>query len=148
MKRIKTIFFMVAFVPLLLLSWTEPSCRNTSGGSPEQPTTIYLGDSGTFGHDSWADVDTKWPKWRIVIDQDASISDGSYGSWSSHSNSENKTNTSPTFTATGTWYWSAQVEYTDAGGMQRWYCRDNSSWYGMWVTPTSDLTITVSQIPI
>jgi hypothetical protein len=29
-----------------------PQCRNTSGGDPEQPASVYLGDNGTFGHDS------------------------------------------------------------------------------------------------
>jgi hypothetical protein len=126
--------------------WSWPQCRNTSGGSPEQPTTIYLGDNGTFGCDSWGTVDDKWGKWRVVIYTGSDIHNGSYGSWSGYGNNEHKTNTSQRFSQTGTWYWGIQVEYTDAGGTTGWYCRNNGSWYNMWGTPTSEITITVNSL--
>ncbi|MCX6266824.1 MAG: hypothetical protein NTW16_05630 [Bacteroidetes bacterium] len=127
--------------------WNWPQCRNYNGGSPEQPaTTIYLGDNGTFGCDSWADVDTKYPKWQVVIHTAANIEAGLYGSWSGYSNVQHKTNTSPRFTSTGTWYWGMKVEYTDAGVTTGWYCNNDVNWSNMYGTPTSNLTVTVSAL--
>ena len=146
MKKLSILFMLLSISPIYLLSWDWPQCRNTNGGSPEMPSTIYLGDTGEFGHDSWAEVNGKWPKWRVVIDTDSDISDGDYGDWSSYSNTEHKTNISPTFTSTGTWYWGMQVEYTDAGGTTGWYCRNNGDWHDMWADPTSNLTVTVNPL--
>jgi hypothetical protein len=126
--------------------WSWPSCRNYNGGFPEQPATIFLGDQATFGCDSWADVDGKWPKWQVVIHTAANIDAGTYGTWSSYSNVQHKTNISPRFTSTGTWYWGMKVEYTDAGVTTGWYCRNDANWNGMWGTPTSNLTVTVNAL--
>ncbi len=126
--------------------WSWPQCRNTNGGSQEQPATIYLGDQGTFGHDSWDMVDGKWPKWRVVIYTGTDINNGTYGAWSSYSNVQHKTSVSPRFTTTGTYYWGMQVEYTDAGTTTGWYCRNDASWNNMWGAPTSNLSITVSAL--
>jgi len=131
---------------LSVYAWDTPQCRNYNGSSdPEQPsTTIYVGDTGTFGCDSWGKVNDKWGKHRVAIKTASDIHNGSFGSWSAYDDVNHNQETSPVFTSSGTWYWGIQVEYTDAGGMQKWYCRNDSSWYNMWDTPTSDLTITVS----
>ena len=101
MRRILTLVaslarFRTAASPMLLLgvlflgqgllannahAWSWPSCRNYNGSSPEQPSTIYLGDTGTFGCDSWGTVDGHWGKHQVFIDQDNLIADGSSGSW-------------------------------------------------------------------
>ena len=128
------------------MAWNWPQCRNYNGGSPEQPGTIYLGDTGTFGCDSWADVDTKWPKWRVWIKTSADIQNGTAGNWSNWSNVQHKQGTSPRFTSTGTWYWGMQVEYTDAGGTTGWYCRNDANWNNMYGTPDANLTVTVSAL--
>jgi hypothetical protein len=144
------IIFALITIPTLAQkapSWSWPQCRNYNGSSPEQPATIYLGDQGTFGHDSWADVDTKWPKWCVVISKNTDLTTGALsGSWSSYSNVQHKTNTSPRFTSTGTWYWGMKVEYTDAGGTTGWYCNNNTTWANMYGSPTSNLTITVTAL--
>ncbi|MFZ4520122.1 MAG: T9SS type A sorting domain-containing protein [Bacteroidales bacterium] len=126
--------------------WSWPQCRNYNGGVPEQPATIYLGDNGTFGCDSWDMVDGKWPKWQIVIHTAANIDAGIYSSWSSYSNVQHKSGTSPRFTSTGTWYWGVKVEYTDAGGTTGWYCNNNTAWADMYGVPTSNLTISVTAL--
>lgn len=124
--------------------WSWPQCRNTSGGSPEQPSSVFLGDNATFGHDSWSTVDGNWPKWRVLIHTGSDINNGIAGSWSSTSNIEHKTATSARFTSTGSWYWGFEVDYSTDGS--KWYCQNNSSWSNMWGSPTSNLTITVSAL--
>ena len=115
-------------------------CRNTGGNSPQQPATIYIGDDGTFGHQSWATHNGNWPQWQIFIHTSSDVNNGTAGSLSSFSSIENKTSISPRFTSTGTWYWGMKVLYSTH---HRWYCRNDSNWHNMWETPTSDLTITV-----
>jgi len=115
-------------------------CRNTGGNSPQQPATIYIGDVGTFGHDSWATYNSNWPQWQMYIHTSSDINNGTSESLSGFSNIENKTSISPRFTSTGTWYWGMRVLYSSD---VRWYCRNDSNWNNMWGTPTSNLTITV-----
>jgi hypothetical protein len=115
-------------------------CRNSGGNSPQQPATIYIGDVGTFGHDSWATYNGNWPQWQMYIHTSSDINNGTSGSLSTFSNVENKTSISPRFTSTGTWYWGMRVLYSSD---VRWYCRNDSNWNNMWGTPTSNLTITV-----
>ncbi len=153
MKKISLLFFLLSFSTFFstfLYAWDWPQCRNTNGGDPEQPSTVYLGDKSlTFGHDSWAKVNDKWPKWRMWISTDASLTSGTgsqSSEWSGYSDVEHKTSSSPQFTSTGTWYWGVQVEYTDAGGTIGWYCRNDKNWNNMWGTPTSTLTITVNAL--
>ena len=146
MKKITLLIAILTITIQGAFAWDWPSARNYNGSTPEQPSTIYLGDQGTFGHDSWSNLNSRWPKWRVVIHSGADIHNGTYGSWSSYSNVQHKQGSSPRFTTTGTWYWGMQVEYTDAGGTTAWYCRNNSNWHSMYGTPTSDLTITVSAL--
>ena len=115
-------------------------CRNSGGNSPQQPATIYIGDVGTFGHDSWATYNSMWPQWQMYIHTSSDINNGTSGSLSNFSSVENKTSISPRFTSTGTWYWGMRVLYSSD---VRWYCRNDSNWNNMWGTPTSNLTITV-----
>jgi len=127
-------------------AWSVPQCRNYNGGSPEQPGSIYLGDTGTFGCDAWGQLDGHDGKHQVVIDQDNLIADGSAGSWSGHDSADHNQGTSPSFTAAGTWYWGIKVEYTGAGGTTRWYCRNDTAWENMYGTPDSDLTISVAAL--
>ncbi len=129
-------------------TWSWPQCRNFDGAeNPEQPATIYLGDKGFFGHDSWGQVDGHDGQWRVVIKTSSNLSDGGiYGDLTSTSNTEHKTAWSPRFTQVGTWYWGMQVIYPDAGNTTAWYCKDITDWENMYATPTSDLTITVSAL--
>ncbi|MBT7065935.1 MAG: hypothetical protein HN919_06515 [Verrucomicrobia bacterium] len=123
--------------------------RNTSGTDVEDPSvTVYLGDTHVFGCDSWASLDGAFGKWRVVIDQDADLSDGSAGSYIGHLEVEHKTNTSARFTDTGTWYWGMQVEYGGTHGDAHWYVSDNGSWGDMATTPTSSLTVDVQALPL
>lgn len=153
MKKISLLFFLLSFSTFFstfLYAWSTPQCRNTNGENPEQPSSVYLGDKFlTFGHDSWATVDGKWPRWRMWISTDASLTSGTgcqSTNWSDWSPVEHKQSSSPQFTSTGTWYWGMQVEYTDADSLRRWYCRNDTNWYNMWDTPTSTLTITVNAL--
>ena len=130
--------FLVQNSPL----FNQPYSWNSFGGAaPEQPSTIYLGDQGTFGCSSWADCDGQWPRWRVVIHTSSNIDNGSFGDFTTFQHIEHKTNTSPRFTSVGTWYWGIQVDYSLAGYW--WYCRNSSTGYLMWANPTSDLNITV-----
>jgi cytoskeletal protein CcmA (bactofilin family) len=146
MKKIILLSLLSVFIQNIF-AWSWPQCRNYNGSTPEQPATIYLGDNGNFGCDSWDMVDSKWPKWCVVISPNADLTTGGLtGSWSSYSNVQHKTNTSPRFTSTGTWYWGMKVEYTDAGGSTGWYCNNNTAWANMYGSPTSNLTISVSAL--
>ncbi len=144
-RLVFTLCFLIVLVQGLF-AWNWPQCRNTNGCSPEQPTTIFLGDQKDFGCESWSTVNGKWPKWRVVINKSADIHNGINGSWSGYSNVDHKINTSPRFTSTGIWYWGMQVEYTDAGTTTGWYCHNNTSWDNMWGTPTSNLSVIVSPL--
>ena len=138
MKKIYlSLFVLVCFFTQNIYS---QQCRNTGGNSPQQPATIYIGDDGTFGHQSWATHNGNWPQWQIYIHTSSDIHNGTAGSLSAFSSIENKTSISPRFTSTGTWYWGMKVLYSTH---HRWYCRNDSNWHNMWETPTSDLTITV-----
>ena len=142
MKKIYFIIFVT--VCFFYQNIYSQQCRNTGGNSPQQPATIYIGDVGTFGHDSWANLNGSWAKWQLVIHTSSDIISGTYGSLTDNfANVENKTSISPRFTSTGIWYWGMKVLYSSD---ERWYCRNNSSWYDMWWTPTSTLTITVNPL--
>lgn len=147
MKKFTLLVFILISVTLQSsFAWDWPQCRNYNGGTPEQPSTIYLGDQATFGHDSWSKVNDKWPKWRVVIHTTSDINNGTFGTWSGYGDIEHKTALSPVFTSVGTWYWGMQVEYTDADKTTGWYCKNITGWENMWGTPTSNLTVTVSNI--
>jgi len=142
MKKIYFIIFVT--VCFFYQNIYSQQCRNTGGNSPQQPATIYIGDVGTFGHDSWANLNGNWAKWQLVIHTSSDIIFGTYGSLTDNfANVENKTSISPRFTSTGIWYWGMKVLYSSD---QRWYCRNDNNWYNMWWTPTSTLTITVNPL--
>lgn len=147
MKKITLLIWAIFIIIQNTFGWDWPQNRNTNGGTPEQPTTIYLGDQGSFGHDSWAALNDKTPKWQVVISTNADLSTNAlYGDWSAYNKYEHKTALSPHFTSTGTWYWGMKVEYTDAGNTTAWYCKNVGIWENMYGTPTSNLTITVSEL--
>ncbi len=141
----KVLLFGIVFLLTITVVFGQQA-RNTNSGSPEQPSsTIYLGDNGTFGHDSWAQNGDDWPRWQVVINQSSDLDDATaiWSGFGDYNNVEHKTATSPRFTAVGTWYWGMQVNY---GDIYKWYCRNNTNWYDMWNNPTSDLTVTVQAL--
>ncbi len=127
-----------------------PQTQNRGGGAVGAPSvTVHLGDTHDFSCDSWASIDGNLAKWRVVIDTDADLSDGSNGSYTpSYAEQESKTNTSARFTDTGTWYWGMQVDYGSPHGDGFWYVADNGSWVDMATTPTSTLTVDVQALPV
>lgn len=124
------------------------------GGTPPaatvvQPSTLYVGDSGTFAVKTWGDVNGNYSKWRVVIDTDNNIINGGVrGSWTaSFSNSEYKQNTSPQFTSAGTWYWGMQVDYGSPYGTNFWMARNNPDWVNLQYLGTNvNLTVTVTAL--
>ena len=145
MKRILLSLVLVAFIVQNMFAWSTPQSRNYNGSSsPEQPSTLYVGDTGSFGCDSWSNLDGQWADWKIVIHTSSDVSNGTYGTQSATQNIQHMTGTSPRFTSTGTWYWGIQVHYGSAG--YDWYCRNDANWYNMWGTPTSNLSVTVSAL--
>ena len=125
-----------------------PQTRNTSGGAPEQPASLHLGDTGAaFGCDSWATVDANWARWRMVIHTNAALANGTASTYSSTQSSEHKTATSPQFTATGTWYWGMQVDYGGNVGDQYWYASNTAAWADMPTAGVSSLTLNVLALP-
>ena len=140
MKKTIIVLF-ITLIPFYLFGWAE--CVNTGGGTPEQPSTIYLGDTGTFGCDAWANDGGNWGRHQVVIHTSSDIDNGTFGDWSEFDNVEHNQGTSPRFTSTGTWYWGLQLNYSIDYG---YYCRNDASWYSMWASPTSNLTVTVNAL--
>jgi len=129
------------------ITTSMPQARNYNGGSPEEPATLYVGDTGTFGCDSWGQLENNSAKWRVVIDTDTDLSDGSASAYGgSYVNQEHKTSTSPTFTSAGAWYWGIQVDYENFGA-GHWYKADNSGWTDMATDGTgASLSVTVTAL--
>jgi len=123
-----------------------PQCRNTSGNSsPNAPsTTIYLGDNGTFGCETWGILDGNWGRIRVVTSKNPDMSPASNGDWGSFVSIDAKASIFPRFTRTGLWYWAITTDYN--GNSNYGYCRNNSGWYNMYGAPASDLTIIVSAL--
>ncbi len=135
------LFFSVIIIPLSLFGWAQ--CRNTNGDSPEEPSTIYLGDTAEFGCDAWATDEGNWGRHQVVIHTSSDINNGTHGDWSDFNEVEHNTGISPRFTSSGTWYWGMKLNY---GVINGWYCRNDENWHNMWETPTSDLTVTVNEL--
>jgi hypothetical protein len=132
-----------------------PQARNTDGNAPQQPSTIYLGDTGLlFGCDSWGTVNTNWTKWRIWISQTQDLKAGfttdyvSDKTGNDYSDSEHKTAPSPQFTATGTWYWGIQVDYGE--NPIAWYAQAGTAWNDMITAGelSSKANLSVNVLPI
>jgi hypothetical protein len=130
--------------------------RNTSGSTPQAPAgTIYLGDTGkTFGLDSWGSIgfngegSPAWGKARLVVRQgNADLSGGTASAYGDYVNVENKTITSGTFNATGTWYWGMQMDYGAVYGASYWYKSSSTAWTNMSTDGTgSTLSFTVTAL--
>jgi autotransporter-associated beta strand protein len=122
--------------------------RNKNGGAPYYtPATVYVGDTVTFGVDTWGELNDNWGKGRAVIDTDANIAAGGlYGDWQgSYDDVEYTEVVSPRFTSAGTWYWGVQMEYTIATyGTNLWLVRDQAGWADLYYIATNaNLTIPV-----
>ena len=126
-----------------------PQARNTDGGSPEAPATIYLGDSGkTFGLDSWGTLDSNWGAARLWLRFDnADVSGGTASAWSDFTDANHKTRTSGVFNEIGTWYWGMQMDYGSPYGTDFWYKASSADWADLAANGAgATLTVTVSAI--
>lgn len=127
----------------------RPQARNTSGGSPQAPATIYLGDSGlTFGLDAWGKLEGNFGAARLWLSfNNASLTSGTASEWSGFTDAENRTRTSGIFNQTGTWYWGMQMDYGAPYGTDFWYKASSASWAELSANGgSSTLSITVSAI--
>ena len=128
---------------------TLPQARNTGGGSPEAPATIFLGDSAqTFGLDSWGTLEANWGAARLWLSFDsADLTGGVASDWTAFTDAEHKTVDSGTFDQAGTWYWGFQMDYGAEHGTDFWYTASSTDWADMGASgEASTLTVTVSAI--
>ncbi|NCA81114.1 MAG: hypothetical protein EOM72_00010 [Opitutae bacterium] len=126
-----------------------PQARNTSGGSPEAPATLFLGDTGqTFGFDSWGTVGANYGAARLwVRHNNADLTGGTASDWSEFVNDEHKTRTFGLFNQTGTWYWGLQMDYGAEYGTAFWYKAGSADWADLSANGAgASLTVTVSAI--
>ncbi len=126
-----------------------PQARNTGGGAPEAPATIFLGDTGkTFGFDSWGAIEANYGAARLWLRyNNADLTGGTASEWSSFVNDENKTRSSGAFTQTGTWYWGLQMDYGAEYGTAFWYKSASTDWADLSTSGAgASLTVTVSAI--
>ncbi len=127
---------------------------NGGGSAPAatvvEPSTLYVGDTGTFAVRTWGTLNGNYAKWRVVIDTDNNIITGGIrGSWTpgSFSSDEYKPATSPQFTSAGTWYWGMQIDYGSPYSTNFWMVRDNPDWVDLYYHGTNvNLTVTVTAL--
>ena len=121
--------------------------RNTGGGSPQVTAgTIYVGDTVTFGLDSWATLNGNFGRARVWTHTTASLGSGTAGSWGGFVDVLNKTRTHQ-MTAAGTIYWGIQMDYGSPYHTNFWYVRDSGSYHNMHYNPTGvTLTVTVTAL--
>lgn len=122
--------------------------RNKSAGATPYytPATLYVGDTATFGVDTWGTILGNWADARAVIKKDANIGIGGlYGAFPiSFDDAEYTEAVSPRFTSAGTWYWGIQMNYGSPYGTNFWMVRNSASWVDLAYKGTnSDLTVTV-----
>ncbi len=126
-----------------------PQARNTSGGSPEAPAAIYLGDTGlTFGFDSWGQVEANYGAAQLWVRYDnADLTGGTASDFTGFVNDEHKTRTSGLFNQTGTWYWGLRMDYGSPYGSNFWYKAASTDWADLSTSGAgATLTVTVSAI--
>ena len=125
--------------------------RNRSGGSPlVTPSTVYLGDTATFGVDSWADINGNWGRARAVIDTDNNLlAGGTRGDWTAFTGDGNvqRNPVSPRFTSVDTWYWGVQFDYGATHSTNFWLVRNSTAWANLYYKGTNaDLTVSVQAL--
>ena len=110
--------------------------------------TIYLGDTATFGLDTWATISGHQGRHRVVIDTDANIGVGGLaGSYSGFDSTDYNEAVSPTFTSVGTWYWGMQLDYGGTYGTNFWMVRNVTPWAALYYNGTNgNLTVTVTAL--
>ncbi|MBU0678629.1 MAG: hypothetical protein KJ626_10985 [Verrucomicrobia bacterium] len=148
-NRALVVFVLSALISLFAdeagAQWFQ--VRNTGGGSPNAPATIYLGDTGlTFGCDAWGTLGGQWGGATVYIHTGSDIHNGTAGAAISYTSTDAKSNASGQFTSSGTWYWGVRMQYNTSGTIVGWYCRNNGTWADAWGTPISDLTLTVNAL--
>lgn len=117
--------------------------RNTGGGSPEVTGgTIYIGDTVTFGLDSWGTLNGNFGRGRVWTHTTTSIGSGTAGDWGSFVNTLNKTFTRQMTTA-GTIYWGIQMDYGSPYATNFWYVKNDSAYHNMFYNPTG-VTLSIS----
>lgn len=126
---------------------TQAQGRNKNGGSPYvNPSTVFLGDTVTFGADLWATINGTQGRARAVVNGTATVGAGRYGPWGSVDGTE-YTEASLQATNPGTLYWGIQMDY-GSYGTNFWYTRDNSAWTDLYYNGTNgNLTVTVNALP-
>jgi autotransporter-associated beta strand protein len=131
------------------LTMGMPKAQNTGGaGTPEEPATVYLGDTGltSFGLDVWGSIEAQTASAKLFIDTDSNVSDGSSGAATTTRTGNNMTPASPQFTSTGTWYWGVQMTYGTYGN-NFWYKSSEATWANMSFDGSgSTLSVTVSAL--
>ncbi len=131
------------------IAMAMPKARNTSGGSPEAPSTIFLGDSGlTFGFDSWGTIEANYGAARLWLRYNNSdLTGGTASDWTGYVSDDNKTRTSGLFNQTGTWYWGMQMDYGAEYGTAFWYKAGGADWADLSSSGSgASLVVTVSAI--
>ena len=126
-----------------------PQARNTSGGTPEAPAAIYLGDTGlTFGLDSWGQIEANYGAAQLWVRyNDADLTGGTASDFTGFVNDEHKSRTSGQFNQTGTWYWGLRMDYGSPYGSNFWYKAASTDWADLSASGAgATLTVTVSAI--
>ena len=119
-----------------------------NGGAPYvSPSTIFVGDTVTFGSRAWGLINpgNQWGRARLWIHTGPTVQDGFSGDWTGFTDSGERYRDHQ-FTAAGTYYWGMQLNYGDYG-TNFWYTRDEPEWTPMLYNGTNgNLTVTVNAL--
>ena len=118
----------------------RPQVRNTSGGMPEMPVDVYLGDTGmVFGCDAWGTLESNEGRARVWVAPPFTMdfqTQGIAGPWSPSHSFEHKFSTSGgVFHQLGWWQWAVQLDYGWPHGDSFWYAGVSASWADAWPSP-------------
>jgi glycosidase len=129
---------------MVTLPTSMPQARNSgTAGAPQKPASLFLGDNGTFGLDSWGAIGSNWGQARLWVRfNNSDLTGGTATTYSAFVNQDNKTRTSPRFSQVGTWYWGFQMNYSSPYGNDYWYKASLADWTAMSSSGT-DATLTV-----
>ena len=137
------------------LTMGMPQARNTNGGSPEAPTSIFLGDQNLiFGCDTWGTLEGNWGRarmWASVAPWFWPFGDTNvyYGEWGDFTDAEHKNCTPPAgaFHSSAEWIWGIQVDYGEPYGDNFYYMDDTlGDWLDMMAESESSLQIQIYPI--
>ncbi len=124
-----------------------PKARNSGGGAPQQPATVYLGDRDmTFGVESWTKIEDRPGSARLFIARTPDLDGALAGPATEYSEAAIREPASPVFTDTGLWFWGIQLDF-ETYGNDFWYCKDWSTENETERAPVSSLTVNVLPLP-